>query len=160
MLNSIADLWTFTSPLGLTNLHVSFRSSPAWKLGKFEDYYDVIIVISAGMWQVKVGHSYEGVSSMASRRFTHPKIKCNWGHEIILYPSPHASLLGASQDLKLKDNLVWPLMDMLIFISFFIVPIWYVILNPVTILCAGHKPQQWVNLTVFAQNISFTYKFG
>jgi hypothetical protein len=28
--------------------------------------------------------------------------------KIILYPRPHASLLGASQDLKLKDNLVWP----------------------------------------------------
>jgi hypothetical protein len=28
--------------------------------------------------------------------------------KIILYPSPPASLLGASQDLKLKDNLVWP----------------------------------------------------
>jgi hypothetical protein len=28
--------------------------------------------------------------------------------KVILYPSPRASLLGASQDLKLKDNLVCP----------------------------------------------------
>jgi hypothetical protein len=34
--------------------------------------------------------------------------------KIILYPSPRASLLGASQDLKLKDNLVYSLIELLL----------------------------------------------